>query len=112
MFRIKIGRFGARVSPLAAIAAMFIVVKEVMDFHGLDYEMSSALEGEHMPGSLHFVGLAYDWTVRENITDLIGNDILQRVKENLGDDFDVIWKQDVRRLHVEFQPKRSFGRLG
>lgn len=112
MFRIKGGPYGARLSPLAAIAAMFIVVKEVMDFHGLSYEMSSALEGEHMPGSLHFVGLAYDWTVREDITDLIGADIQQRCKENLGDDFDVIWKQVHRRLHIEFQPKRSFGRLG
>ncbi len=112
MFRIKSGPYGARLSPLAAIAAMFIVVKEVMDYHGLDYEMSSAMEGEHMPGSLHFVGMAYDWTVREEITELIGNDISRRVKENLGDDFDIIWKQSSRRLHIEFQPKRSFGRLG
>ena len=83
-----------------------------MDYHVLTYEMSSALEGEHMPGSLHFVGLAYDWTVREEITELIGADIRQRVKDNLGDDFDVLWDQEDRRLHVEFQPKRSYGRLG
>lgn len=112
MLKIKAGAFGARLNPVAAVSAMLIVVDQVMTELGFDYELTSGIEGEHMPGSLHYIGLAYDWTIR-NPRGVISKDTLQnQVRDRLGDDFDVVWIADKYRLHVEYQPKRSYGRLG
>lgn len=111
MLKIKDGPYGARLSPVAAIVAMFIVVDQAMNELGLTYELTSGLEGEHMPGSLHYVGMAHDWTVRTSspYPHSRENELHTLVTLNLGQDFDVVWKADKRRLHVEYQPKTSLG---
>jgi hypothetical protein len=83
-----------------------------MESYGLEYEISGGLEGEHMPGSLHFSGNALDWTVRNHTPSQSIEDMSLRVKDHLGGDFDVVLKSEKMRLHVEFQPKQSYGRLG
>lgn len=112
MLKIKKGRYGARLDPMTAKVVAFMVVDQAMENQGLEYELTSGAEGEHMPGSLHFVFLAWDWTVRTRSplrTQL--DKMVADVKDRLGDDFDVVWKAKAKRLHVEFQPKKSFGRL-
>lgn len=109
--RIKKGKYGARVDRNTAAAMVVVIVKEVMDAFNVDYELSSMLEGEHMKGSLHFVGLAWDWSIRSRISRAVGEDIHLRLMDNLGDDFDVAYTQTKKLYHVEFQPKRSMGKL-
>lgn len=110
--RIKKGKYGARVDRVTAAVMVVVIVKEVMDEMDLDYELTSQLEGEHMPGSLHFVGLAWDWTVRSSIiVPSVGLALRDTLKKRLADDFDVVWKKNKKQLHIEFQPKRSLGKL-
>jgi hypothetical protein len=114
MLKIKDGLFGARLTPFSAAAAVFMIVDEAMTFEGFggDYELTSGIEGEHVPGSIHFFGLAWDYTIRKTVIGDRAERMRSRAAENLGDDFDVIYNAEKRRLHVEFQPKRSYGRLG
>ncbi len=113
MIRVKGGPYGARLHGLTTpMLVAVIVVDQCMEEYGLEYEISGGLEGEHMPGSLHFSGNALDWTVRNRSPSQSIEDMSLRVKDNLGDDFDVILKFKEMRLHVEFQPKLSYGRLG
>jgi hypothetical protein len=112
MLKIKSGEYGARLTPLSAAVAVFMIVDHAMVHESLDYDLSGGIEGEHIPGSIHFLGLAWDFTVRNSFVPDRGERMRKLVADNLGDDFDVEWKPEKARLHVEFQPKRSFGRLG
>lgn len=115
MLRIKKGRWGARVDPVTARTLFFLILKEVMDKYQVKiYEVSGGLEGEHDPGSLHFVGLAWDISIRSPGPVIVDrwDRMFKELKFNLGDDFDVVsYYPGSLRLHGEFQPKRSFGKL-
>jgi len=123
MLKIKKGRYGTRLDPVTAKVVAFMIVDQAMEKEGLVYEVSSGLEGEHMPGSLHYIGNAWDWTVRSwvsitiergSLSGTIGarlKRMVADVRNRVGDDFDVVWKPTKKRLHLEFQPKKSFGRL-
>ena len=113
MLRLKGGPYGVRLHGLSTpMLIAVIVVKEWMDFYGLRYEISGGSEGEHMVASLHFTGNALDWSVRDRQPSQTIEDMFLRVQENLADDFDVTLNYPKMRLHVEFQPKTSYGRLG
>jgi hypothetical protein len=112
MLRIKRGPYGARLGREMALASMMMVVDQAMSEAGFDYEISSGLEGQHMEGSLHYKGEAADWVVRSHIPGNRGASMAERVEERLNEDFDVIWHEEKKVLHVEWQPKSSFGKLG
>lgn len=62
--------------------------------------ITSAIDGQHSPKSLHYSGNAVDIRSR-NWPDSIG--MAQQIREILGQDFDVILEVD--HLHIEFDPK-------
>ena len=68
-----------------------------------DLVVTSISEGEHAPGSLHYVGLAID--LRQPTPEHVPL-CVQRLKAALGEDFDVLAEGD--HIHVEYQPKRSY----
>ena len=112
MIRIKKGSYGARLAEMMAIWAMMDCCKDAIEEMGLDYEVSSGLEGEHMIGSLHFIGHACDWAIRSQIFGSQGQTLADRCNDHLGDDFDILWNQEKKVLHSEWQPKHSYGKLG
>ncbi len=112
MVRIKKGAYGARLGREMAIWCMMSVCKDALEEAGFDYEISSGIEGEHMAGSLHYIGNACDWAVRGHIHTEEGDSLAVRCSDFLGQDFDVIWNQEKKVLHSEWQPKTSFGKLG
>lgn len=62
--------------------------------------ITSANDGTHKDGSLHYEGQALDLRSR-NLTDQVkARDMLQ---DELGDDYDVIL--ELTHIHVEFDPK-------
>lgn len=61
--------------------------------------ITSACDGDHMPGSKHYNGDALDLRSR-TLTDAFAvRDMLQ---DELGDDYDVILESD--HIHVEWDP--------
>lgn len=62
--------------------------------HGLTLVVTSGMDGKHMPGSLHYQGLAAD--IRFPLRD--------EIKAALGPDWDVVWEKD--HVHVEYDPKQ------
>lgn len=71
-----------------------------------DPELTSVMNGEHMPGSLHYVGQACDLSIK-NIESNNLEQLKDDLKYRLGPDFDVILSSD--HIHIEFQPKKSYG---
>lgn len=63
--------------------------------YGLDFYITSIREGNHGPGSFHYLGLAVDFKKH-------GGD-LQIVKNILGPDWDVI--EHPTHVHIEYDPK-------
>ena len=84
---------------LAAVAAM-----EVYKAVGHDRMITACLDGKHMAGSLHYAGAAIDLRTRD-VAPADVQKLIARIKECLGDDFDVLLEVD--HIHIEFQPKQS-----
>lgn len=64
--------------------------------------LTSGTEGEHSPGSLHYLGLAFDLRIKHmDAMDPVR--IAEMCAKRLGDEFDVALEGN--HIHVEFQPK-------
>ena len=111
MLSIKSGPYGARLMPPMAIMFLGLILKEVMDEYDAEAEVSGGIEGEHQVGSLHYIGHAVDVAVRNNKPKDTLKLIFEALNSRLGDDFDVVPYYDNAVFHVEFQPKKPFGRL-
>lgn len=78
-----------------------LVVERVYDSFGEGLHLTSVNDGEHMPGSLHYVGFAFDCRLASRARSTI----TARCKDRLGSSFDVV--QEATHLHVEYQPKEA-----
>lgn len=66
--------------------------------------ITSASDGEHMTGSKHYTGEAYDFRTR----NVVGGQIecarwVTRLREELGSNYDVVLEST--HLHAEYDPK-------
>jgi hypothetical protein len=98
--KIKPGVNITGIKPEIALAA--IVAQTVFALHDRELVLTSALDGKHGFGSLHFSGTALDLRTR----DLEPNEpllIADELREALGGQFDVVLEKD--HIHMEFQPK-------
>ena len=66
---------------------------------GQELVITSALEGIHSPGSLHYYGYALDLRTRY-FSKEDGKTALIDLRDNLGLEFDVIWHDS--HIHVEY----------
>ena len=85
------------------IPAMMAVDK-VWYVHGLDPTLTSGNDGKHRVGSLHYLGLALDFRTRD-ISSTKALFFRDRLKEMLGDEYDVIIEYDPLHMHIEYDPK-------
>lgn len=60
--------------------------------------VTSVSEGKHSPGSLHYVGHAFDMRLPAEPALFVAD-----LKSALGEEFDVVRESD--HIHVEWQPK-------
>lgn len=79
------------------------VIDQVYEDHGVKYcFITSAKDGKHGFGSLHYVGLALDFRVR-NVPEEVRESIHKEIVKRLGKQYDVLLKST--HIHAEFQPK-------
>lgn len=79
-----------------------LIDKIHQDTIGRNAVITSARDGKHMVGSLHFVGRAIDLRTRD--MPLMGSAaIAESLREVLGKDFDVVLEKD--HIHLEYDPK-------
>jgi len=72
---------------------------------GSEVTVTGGVEGKHMTASLHYLGLAADIRKRDVEATILA-ELLKDLREQLGDDFDVVEEGD--HLHIEFQPKLPY----
>lgn len=99
--RLKQGVSLAGLKP-EALAGMMLA-DEVFKAAAIDCVVTSGTEGKHSPGSLHYVGLAFDLRSRALYSLLDG--VVQDLKGALGAEFDVVVAPT--HIHIEFQPKKN-----
>jgi hypothetical protein len=83
-----------------------IVCRDVLEKRKLDAVITAGLDGKHSPGSLHYVGLAFDLRTN-NIPAADREPVRAEIKDALGDDYDVVIEGD--HIHIECQPKKPYG---
>lgn len=92
------------IQPQMAIAAMVAEKVYAANAAG-ELCITSAVEGQHMQGSLHYKGMAIDVRLPSSREKLAGAipAVLLALRQDLGAQFDVVLEKD--HIHVEFDPK-------
>lgn len=80
-----------------------LVINSVLTELGIEFVITSCIEGTHKHASLHYMGSALD--IRLPPPTFTGK-VIANLKEALGDDYDVILEDD--HIHIEFQPKSPY----
>jgi len=103
MLRFKDGLTGCRVQGVQPELILgLLVVNEIFSKNQLDCTITCISDSKHSNGSLHYVGFAADIGLPPaHLTNVM----LEAIKLNLGQDFDVVIEKD--HIHIEFQPKRG-----
>lgn len=100
--RIKSGVNISGIRPEIVLA--LIIARSVYSEHNTPLVVTCVQDGKHMPGSLHYLGLAAD--IRTG--DLKPKDrsvVRKKLKESLGPQYDVVLEKT--HIHIEFQPKEA-----
>jgi len=82
------------------------VAEKVYDQYGYVMTITSVIDSKHSTASLHYVGAAVDLRIRNLSSKSIAQSIVNEIKTNLGDDFDVVLESN--HIHIEFQPKAQY----
>ena len=69
---------------------------------GYSLTVTALEDGNHMTGSLHYIGRAADLRTRDMPPD-IRKQLVKDITSSLGRDYDVILEKD--HIHLEYQPK-------
>jgi hypothetical protein len=101
MLFLKPGVRIAGVRPEILLAA--VAAERVFEKAGFDCTITSCMDGQHMAGSLHYKGAAIDLRTKHVPHAVELKQIVGRIKQCLGTDFDVVVETD--HLHIEFDPK-------
>lgn len=105
--RIKAGVRIHGLRPEMTVATQ--IIDGIYRSHDSELVITSALDGKHSAGSLHYTGAAIDARTRNlsHLDDTRRQGLVVAVRDALGDDFDVI--DEGNHLHIEFQPKKPYG---
>ena len=77
---------------------------QIWQLHQDELVITAGLEGEHSAGSLHYYGYALDLRTR-NFSKSVQKQIVVRLKERLGPDYDVILHST--HMHVEYDKAKE-----
>ena len=99
MIFLKTGVSISGIQPEIVLA--FVVAQAVFARYKQILVVTSVMDGEHMKGSLHYVGAAIDLLIPVDNGGAIHTALIAQ----LGDNYDVIDETD--HFHIEFQPKHG-----
>ena len=83
------------------IVLALVIAERVFSTHAQVLVVTSVVDGEHMRGSLHYVGSAVDLRNPESRADIL----VRELAASLGSNYDVV--PETHHIHIEFQPKRG-----
>lgn len=92
-------------APLA-MAFAIACVNDTLREEGYDCVITSAIDGKHSRGSLHYVGLALDFRTNNMPSGELPR-IRDKIATRLGENFDFLLEKD--HFHLELQPKTPIG---
>ncbi len=99
---LKLGVRLALLEPQTALA-MMVVESVAIKLTLPELVITSVNDSEHMDGSLHYLGLAFDIRTHSMRKDQI-DIFFKAIKDALGDSgFDIILESD--HIHIEYDPK-------
>ena len=75
------------------------IADKILEGFGHKLAVTSVMDGQHMHGSLHYVGAAGDLRLPTSDPELI----VVELRRALGVNYDVVLETD--HIHIEFQPK-------
>jgi len=78
--------------------ALHVIDNAFLD-NGEETVVTSTYEGNHSAASLHYANDAVDIRIPKKRV----KEILSRIKNRLGDNFDIVDEQD--HIHIEYDPK-------
>ena len=81
-------------------------IKPFFDNQNVDLVITSALDGQHSYGSLHYSGMAIDIRIR-NIRHI--KELSNLIKDILPSAYDVVLEET--HIHIELQPKNQTERI-
>lgn len=85
------------------------IVERVYDQFNREGTITSGEDGEHSTLSLHYSGNALDYRIKNPVNGTPyfedPQEVVRRIKDRLGGDFDVLLETD--HIHVEYQPRRK-----
>ena len=89
----------------ASVDPIIDAARTVYDRFGKDLVITSATDGQHMAGSLHYEGKALDLRASEawGYSDRVRKQIVQHLRRTLGPAFDVVLHDS--HVHIERDPK-------
>lgn len=92
-------KHGVRFSGIKPCTVLAICLcEQVFRDAGQRFTITSVCEGKHSKGSFHYSGFAFDIRIFD-LRGVTPYTIASRLKEALGDEFDVVCEQD--HIHVE-----------
>lgn len=97
--QLKAGVSIAGIQPEIVLA--LVVAASIFPSDGGELMITSAVDGDHMVGSLHYVGAAVD--IRYPTVDI--DTFVVDLMNMLGSNYDVV--RERTHLHIEFQPKHG-----
>lgn len=96
---------GVRIgNPDLAMAIAVMTAYSIYHRYGVPLVLTSIMDGRHSVGSLHYVGHAVDFRIRNFKRPEQVKAAHKELREALGEDFDVVLESD--HIHLEYQPKR------
>jgi hypothetical protein len=90
------------VKPEIVVAMM--VADGVYRSLGYELTITSAVEGKHSRGSIHYQGMAFDCRIT-NLSPAAPAIVREAIQKALGGDFDVVLESD--HIHIEYEPKEA-----
>jgi hypothetical protein len=101
---VKTGEGAAVVKGMRApLIRVLPIISSVFEIHNYYCMLTEGTGGKHMKGSLHYKGLAGDFRTRHIVNENEIDDIVEMLKEALGNDYDVI--KEKTHIHIEYDPK-------
>ena len=93
---------GVRVAGMSNEILLGVVIAHQLFYErGAGCTITSCTDGDHKPGSLHHTGRAVDL----RLPTLGVEQIVQQLKNRLGDEYDVVLEKD--HIHLEYDPKKA-----
>lgn len=92
---------GVKLHPATVWAVAIPVIFEVFRGFEVTPVITSGIDGHHMPGSLHYVGQAFDFRTR-HVPAGDQAALVAHLKDALGEEFDVVLESS--HVHIEWDP--------